>query len=189
MRDVLHPTNSVVVYALRNYRTTRRTLGRELARFPVVTASHAGARSSASSTTLLRARAQLGDPCRRPAARARSASGARRRRGRRAGAGPTRTRSGGAAPSPSPAGRPCLPEAGGRGCASGGSPGAPYGSGARRLVAHSLRGSAPAPLDEADDPHRRLLHRELGDVDDRAAQRLWSFAASSSSAYTPSSSA
>ena len=35
MRDVLHPTNSVVVYALRNYRTTRRALGRELARFPV----------------------------------------------------------------------------------------------------------------------------------------------------------
>ena len=34
-RDVLHPTNSAVVYALRNYRTTRRTLGRELARFPV----------------------------------------------------------------------------------------------------------------------------------------------------------
>jgi adenylate kinase family enzyme len=34
-RDVLHPTNSVVVYALRNYRRTRRTLEAELARFPV----------------------------------------------------------------------------------------------------------------------------------------------------------
>jgi adenylate kinase family enzyme len=35
-RDVLHPTNSVVIYALRNYRKTRRTLANELARFPVV---------------------------------------------------------------------------------------------------------------------------------------------------------
>jgi adenylate kinase family enzyme len=35
-RDVLHPTNSVVLYALRNYRKTRRTLEGELARFPVV---------------------------------------------------------------------------------------------------------------------------------------------------------
>jgi adenylate kinase family enzyme len=35
-RDVLHPTNSVVVYALRNYRKTRQTLAAELARFPVV---------------------------------------------------------------------------------------------------------------------------------------------------------
>jgi adenylate kinase family enzyme len=34
-RDVLHPTNSVVVYALRNYRRTRRTLEAELARFRV----------------------------------------------------------------------------------------------------------------------------------------------------------
>ena len=34
-RDVLHPTNSVVVYALRNHRTTRRTLETELARFEV----------------------------------------------------------------------------------------------------------------------------------------------------------
>jgi len=35
LRDVLHPTNSVVLYALRNYRRTRRTLRRELARFPL----------------------------------------------------------------------------------------------------------------------------------------------------------
>jgi adenylate kinase family enzyme len=34
-RDVLHPTNSVVVYALRNFRRTRRTLETELARFRV----------------------------------------------------------------------------------------------------------------------------------------------------------
>jgi adenylate kinase family enzyme len=34
-RDVLHPTNSVVLYALRNHRTTRRTLETELARFEV----------------------------------------------------------------------------------------------------------------------------------------------------------
>jgi len=34
-RDALHPTNSVVVYALRNYRATKRTLESELARFPV----------------------------------------------------------------------------------------------------------------------------------------------------------
>ena len=34
-RDVLHPTNSVVIYALRNYRTTRRVLEVELARFHV----------------------------------------------------------------------------------------------------------------------------------------------------------
>src|SRR5262245_42733982 len=34
-RDVLHPTDSVVVYALRNYRRTRRTLPAELARFRV----------------------------------------------------------------------------------------------------------------------------------------------------------
>jgi adenylate kinase family enzyme len=34
-RDVLHPTNSVVVYALRTHRTTRRTLEAELARFEV----------------------------------------------------------------------------------------------------------------------------------------------------------
>jgi adenylate kinase family enzyme len=34
-RDVLHPTNSVVIYALRNFRKTRRTLDAELARFPV----------------------------------------------------------------------------------------------------------------------------------------------------------
>jgi adenylate kinase family enzyme len=34
-RDALHPTNSVVFYALRNYRTTRRTLAAELARFNV----------------------------------------------------------------------------------------------------------------------------------------------------------
>ena len=34
-RDVLHPTNSVVVYALRSYRRTRRTLEAELARFRV----------------------------------------------------------------------------------------------------------------------------------------------------------
>jgi adenylate kinase family enzyme len=34
-RDVVHPTNSVVVHALRSYRTTRRTLEAELARFPV----------------------------------------------------------------------------------------------------------------------------------------------------------
>jgi adenylate kinase family enzyme len=32
-RDVLHPTNSVVIYALRNYRRTRHTLETELARF------------------------------------------------------------------------------------------------------------------------------------------------------------
>ena len=35
-RDVLHPTNSVVVYALRSYGTTRRVLEVELARFDVV---------------------------------------------------------------------------------------------------------------------------------------------------------
>jgi adenylate kinase family enzyme len=34
-RDALHPTNSVVFYALRNYRTTRRTLEAELGRFNV----------------------------------------------------------------------------------------------------------------------------------------------------------
>jgi adenylate kinase family enzyme len=34
-RDVLHPRNSVVLYALRNFRRTRRTLDRELARFAV----------------------------------------------------------------------------------------------------------------------------------------------------------
>jgi adenylate kinase family enzyme len=34
-RDVLHPTNSVVIYALRNFRKTRRTLDAELARFRV----------------------------------------------------------------------------------------------------------------------------------------------------------
>jgi len=34
-RDVLHPTNSVVIYALRNYRQTRRTLEVELSRFRV----------------------------------------------------------------------------------------------------------------------------------------------------------
>jgi adenylate kinase family enzyme len=35
-RDVLHPTNSVVIYALRNFRQTRRTLEAELiGRFPV----------------------------------------------------------------------------------------------------------------------------------------------------------
>jgi hypothetical protein len=34
-RDVLHPTNSVVIYALRNFRKTRRMLDAELARFPV----------------------------------------------------------------------------------------------------------------------------------------------------------
>ena len=34
-RDVVHPTNSVVVYALRTHRTTRRTLETELARFRV----------------------------------------------------------------------------------------------------------------------------------------------------------
>ncbi len=34
-RDALHPTNSVVFYALRNYRTTRRTLEHELTRFNV----------------------------------------------------------------------------------------------------------------------------------------------------------
>jgi adenylate kinase family enzyme len=35
-RDVLHPTNSVVIHALRNHRRTRRALAAELARFPVV---------------------------------------------------------------------------------------------------------------------------------------------------------
>jgi adenylate kinase family enzyme len=35
-RDLLHPTNSVVIYALRNYRTTRRELEVELARFNVL---------------------------------------------------------------------------------------------------------------------------------------------------------
>jgi hypothetical protein len=35
-RDVLHPRNSVVIYALRNYRETRRTLTAELTRFPLV---------------------------------------------------------------------------------------------------------------------------------------------------------
>jgi adenylate kinase family enzyme len=34
-RDVLHPTNSVVVHALRTHRETRRTLEVELARFPL----------------------------------------------------------------------------------------------------------------------------------------------------------
>jgi hypothetical protein len=33
---VLHPTNSVVIHALRNYRSTRLALAGELARFPVV---------------------------------------------------------------------------------------------------------------------------------------------------------
>jgi hypothetical protein len=32
---VLHPTNSVVIYALRNFRKTRRTLNAELTCFPV----------------------------------------------------------------------------------------------------------------------------------------------------------
>jgi adenylate kinase family enzyme len=36
LRDVVHPTNSVVLYALRNHRATRRTLAAELARFPLV---------------------------------------------------------------------------------------------------------------------------------------------------------
>jgi adenylate kinase family enzyme len=35
-RDVLHPTNSVVVYALRTYRATRRELERDLAGYPLV---------------------------------------------------------------------------------------------------------------------------------------------------------
>jgi adenylate kinase family enzyme len=34
-RDVLHPTNSVVLYALRTHRRTRRELERDLVRFPV----------------------------------------------------------------------------------------------------------------------------------------------------------
>ena len=34
-QDALHPTNSVVLYALRNYRKTRRALASELAPFPV----------------------------------------------------------------------------------------------------------------------------------------------------------
>jgi hypothetical protein len=34
-RDALHPTNSVVIYALRNFRNTRRTLERELTPFNV----------------------------------------------------------------------------------------------------------------------------------------------------------
>jgi hypothetical protein len=34
-RDLLHPTNSVVIHALRNYRTTRRDLEVELAPFNV----------------------------------------------------------------------------------------------------------------------------------------------------------
>jgi adenylate kinase family enzyme len=34
-RDVLHPRNSVVIYALRNFRKTRRTLAAELTQFPV----------------------------------------------------------------------------------------------------------------------------------------------------------
>jgi adenylate kinase family enzyme len=36
LRDVIHPRNSVVVYALRGYRERRRTFPEELARFPVV---------------------------------------------------------------------------------------------------------------------------------------------------------
>lgn len=35
-RDVFHPTNSVVIYALRTHRETRRTLAAELSRFPVL---------------------------------------------------------------------------------------------------------------------------------------------------------
>ncbi len=35
-RDVLHPTNSVVIHALRTHRETRHTLAAELARYPVV---------------------------------------------------------------------------------------------------------------------------------------------------------
>jgi adenylate kinase family enzyme len=35
-QDVLHPMNSVVIYALRNYRKTRRTLTDELTRYPVL---------------------------------------------------------------------------------------------------------------------------------------------------------
>jgi hypothetical protein len=35
-RDALHPTNSVVFWALRKHRATRRTLEAELARFSVV---------------------------------------------------------------------------------------------------------------------------------------------------------
>jgi adenylate kinase family enzyme len=36
LRDVIHPRNSVVVYALRGYRERRRTFPVALARFPVV---------------------------------------------------------------------------------------------------------------------------------------------------------
>jgi len=36
LRYVLHPTNSVVLYALRHHRATRRRYSVELARFPVV---------------------------------------------------------------------------------------------------------------------------------------------------------
>jgi hypothetical protein len=36
LRDVLHPQNSVVIYALRGYRERRRTYPSELARYPVV---------------------------------------------------------------------------------------------------------------------------------------------------------
>ena len=36
LRDALHPTNSVVIYALRNYRATRRRLVEDLVRFPLV---------------------------------------------------------------------------------------------------------------------------------------------------------
>ena len=57
------------------------------------------------------------------------------------------------------------------------------GSRRRRLA-------APAPLvDEADDPHRRLLDRELGDVDHRAAETPVDAGAVSSSSKTASRSA
>ncbi len=36
LRDALHPHNSVVFYALRTYRQTRRTYAAELVRFPLV---------------------------------------------------------------------------------------------------------------------------------------------------------
>jgi adenylate kinase family enzyme len=36
LRDVLHPHNSVVLYALRGYRRRRQTYASELARFPLV---------------------------------------------------------------------------------------------------------------------------------------------------------
>ena len=116
-----------------------------------------------------------------PAARARSASGARRRRGRRDRSKPHENASQRSGTQPFSRRSPVPPGGGRKGCAAAARPARRTGSG-RAARRSCLRGRAPAPLDEADDAHRRLLDRELGDVDDGAAQPAWSFAASSSSA-------